>query len=103
MLALPARPVDMSTLQATIDSLRADIDTILEVRVPKSEAPSVKLAEDTVLAALFATSDIPPPPPRGLAKRRRGRANDEARAQKKERHEMEASRRASLAKRRRTR
>ena len=47
VLARPAPPVDMSTLQASVDSLRADIDTILEARVPGSEAPSVKPAEDT--------------------------------------------------------
>ena len=87
----------MSTLQASVDSLRADIDTILEARVPGSEAPSVEPAEDTVLAALFATSEIPPPPPRKNAKRHRGRAEDKARAQKKEHREMEAERRASLA------
>ena len=56
----------------------ADIDTILEVRVPESEAPCVEPTEDTVLAALFVTSEIPPPPPREHAKRRRGRAEDEA-------------------------
>ena len=74
VLARPAPPVDVSTLQAAVDSLRADIDTILEARVPESVQP----AEDTVLAALFATSEIPPPPPRESAKRRRGRAEDEA-------------------------
>ena len=63
MLARPAPPVDVSTLQAAVDSLRADIDTILEARVPESEAPSVEPAEDTVLAALFTPSEIPPPPP----------------------------------------
>ena len=87
----------MSTLQAAVDSLRADIDTILEARVPDSEAPSVEPAEDTVLAALFTTSEIPLPSPRESAKRRRGRSEDEARARKKERREMEAARRASLA------
>ena len=97
MLARPAPPVDVSTLQAAVDSLRADIDTILKARVPDSEAPSVELAEDTVLADLFATSDIPPPPPRESAKRRRGRAEDETRARKKERQEIEAARKASLA------
>ena len=96
MLARPAPPVDVSTLQAAVDSLRADIDTILEARVPESEAPSVELAEDTVLGALFATSEIPPPPPRENAKRHRGRAEDEAQARKKEHREMEAARRASL-------
>ena len=64
VLARPAPLVDVSTLQAAVDSLRANIDTILEARVPESEAPSVEPAEDTVLVALFATSEIPPPPPR---------------------------------------
>ena len=97
VLARPAPPVDVLTLQAAVDNLRADIDTILEARVPESEAPSVEPTEDTVLAALFATSEIPPPPTRENAKRRRGRAEDEARARKKEHREMEAARRASLA------
>ena len=54
VLARPAPPVDVSTLQAAVDSLRADIDTILEAWVPDSEAPSVEPVEDTVLAGLFA-------------------------------------------------
>ena len=64
VLARPALQVDVSTLQAAVDSLRVDIDTILEARVPESKAPSNEPAEDTVLVALFATSEIPPPPPR---------------------------------------
>ena len=68
--------VDMSTLQAAVESLRADIDMILESRVQESEAPSAEPAEDTVLASLFATFEIPPPPPREHAKRRRGRVED---------------------------
>ena len=63
VLARPAPSVDVLALQAAIDSVRADIDTILEARVSESEALFVEPAEDTVLAALFATSDIPPPPP----------------------------------------
>ena len=70
---------------------------IIKARGPESEAPSAEPAEDTVIAALFATFEIPPPPPREHAKRRRGREEDEARAQKKELREMEATRRASLA------
>ena len=49
------------------------------------------------MAALFATSEIPPPPPRENAKNLRGREEDEARARKKERREIEAAKRASLA------
>ena len=96
MLARPAHQVDVSTLQAAVDSFRADIDMILKSRVPESEAPSAHPAEDTVLAALFATFEIPPPPPREHAKRRRGLEEDESRARKKERREMEAARRSSL-------
>ena len=63
LLAQPAPQVDVSTLQAALDSLRADINMILEARVPESEAPSTETAEVTEMAALFATSEIPPPPP----------------------------------------
>ena len=59
VLARPAPPVDVSILQATVDNLPTDIDMILEARVPESEALSAEPAEDTVLAALFATSEIP--------------------------------------------
>ena len=97
VLARPAPQVDVSILQAAIDSLHAYINMILEARVPESEAPSAEPAEDTVMAALLATSEISPPLPREHAKRRRGREEDEARARKKERREMEAVRRASLA------
>ena len=76
--------MNVSTLKDAVDSLSADIDMILEARVPESEAPSAEPAEDTVMAALFATSEIPPPPPREHAKRRKGRAEDEARTRNKE-------------------
>ena len=96
VLARPAPQVDMSTLQAAVESLLADVDMILEARVPKSEAPSAELAEDVVLAALFATYENPPPAPQDHAKRRRGREEDEARVMKKEHREIEAARRASF-------
>ena len=70
---------------------------MLKARVPESEAPSIEPADDTMLAAIFATSEIPPPLPREHAKRRRGREEDEARSRKKEHREMEAARRALLA------
>ena len=73
VLARTYPQVDVSTLQAAVDSLRTDINMILEARVPESEAPSAEPAEDIVMAALFATSKIPPPPPRENDKRRRGR------------------------------
>ena len=56
VLARTASPVDVSTLQAAVDSLRADIDMILEAKVPKSEALSAEPAEDTVMTSLFDTS-----------------------------------------------
>ena len=63
VLARPAPPVDVLTLKDAAEILRADLDTILEARVPKSEAPSAEPAEDTVLAALFSTVVVQPPPP----------------------------------------
>ena len=44
------------TLQANVFSLRADVDAILDMRVPEPEAAPAKLAEDTVLNALFQTT-----------------------------------------------
>ena len=97
VLVRPAPLVDVSTLQASVESLRADLDMNLETRVPESEAPSAEPAEETVLADLFATSKIQPPPPRENAKRCRGQEEDEARERKKERREMDTARRASIA------
>ena len=97
VIGQPAPQVDVSILQAAVDSLRTDIDMILAARVPESEAPSAEPAEDMVMETLFATFEIPPTPPREHAKRLRGREEDEARARKKEHHEMEAARRALLA------
>ena len=71
VLARTAPSMDVSTLQAVVESLRADIDMILEAREPKFEAPTTQPAEDRVMAALFATSRITPPPPRENTKRRR--------------------------------
>ena len=97
MIARLAPQVDVLTLQAAVESLRADIDMILEARVTECESPSVEPTEVTVMAALFATSKIPPPPPPEHAKRRKVLEEDEARAQKKEHRDMEAARRSSLA------
>ena len=77
-LRVLAPPVDVSTLKVAVDSLRADIDMILEAKVPESEAPSADPAEDTMMEALFATSEIPPPPSQEHAKRHRGREENEA-------------------------
>ena len=62
VLAWPAPKVDVLTLQDVVESLRAYIDMILKARVPESEAFSANPTEDTVMADLFATSEIPPPP-----------------------------------------
>ena len=59
VLSRLAPQVDVSTLHAVVESLRADINMILQARVPESEAPSTEPTEDTVLAALFATYQIP--------------------------------------------
>ena len=87
MLARPAPQVDVSTLQAAVESLRANIDMILEARVPESEDPSAEPVEDTFLAALFSTVAVPPPPPSEHAKRCGVRDEYEGRAHKRERRE----------------
>ena len=63
VLAQPSPIVDLTTLQAAVESPRAYLDTILEAQVLGSEAPSTDPDEDTVLAALFFTTAVPPPPP----------------------------------------
>ena len=44
VLSRPASQVDVSTLQAAIESLRADIYIILEARLPNSEDSSAEPA-----------------------------------------------------------
>ena len=82
MLARPAPPVDVLTLQAAVYSVRVDIDMILEARVPEFEAPSAESTEDTVMATLFSTSEISHTHTHTQehAKRRKGREEDETRA-----------------------
>ena len=58
MLARSSPLVDVSTLQDPEESIRTDI----EARFPECEAASAEPAEDTVMAALFCTSEILPPP-----------------------------------------
>ena len=80
LLARPAPPVDVSTLRAAVNSLRADIDTILATRVSESVEP----AKDTVLAALFSTPYVPHLPqervPRGGGVDQRMRREQERRS-----------------------
>ena len=63
VLAQPAPTVDMKTLHAAVESIRTDLDNILDDRMPEYEAPSAEPAEDMVLDALFSTTVVPPPPP----------------------------------------
>ena len=63
VLARPAPPMDVLTLQAALESLLVDLDTILEARVPESKAPSTEQPRILFLAALFSTAAVPPPPP----------------------------------------
>ena len=96
VLASSAPQVDVSTLQAAVESLRADIYMILESRVPECKSPYADLVVDTLMASLYPTSEISPLPPREHARRCKGRKEDVAREQKKEHCEMKPTRRASL-------
>ena len=73
VLAWPAPTIDLTTLQAVVASLRADIDSIMEAQVPEFEPPSTKRAKDIVMATLFSTTDAPSAQPREHTKRHRSR------------------------------
>ena len=84
VLARPAPQVDVLTLQAVVESLRADIDMILEARVPESEAPSAEPTDDTVMvpySSLLRYHHLPlKSMPRGVGVERRMRLEHERRS-----------------------
>lgn len=92
----PTPTIYLTILQADMVSKRADVDVILDMRLPNPKTELAELAEDTMLAALFTTSTALSPPPWEHAKRHRSKDNKEARAMKKDHTGMEAVRRASL-------
>lgn len=80
-------------------SLRVNVDSILDMRVPEPKAAPAELAEDAVLTVLFQTTTAPSPLTRERAKTHRSSHISEsegAPAMKRERLDMEAARRASL-------
>ena len=84
------------TLQASVASLRTNMDIILEALVLESEALSVEPAEGMVIGTLFSTTTAPSPLPREHTKRHRSRDDNETLYINKECLELEAARRASL-------
>lgn len=55
-LARVASTIYLTTLQAAVVSLRADVDAIFYLRVPECEATPAEPAKDMVLAELFTLS-----------------------------------------------
>lgn len=53
VLTRTAPTIYLMTLQASVVSLRAGVDAILDARVLEPEATPAELAKDTVLTALF--------------------------------------------------
>ena len=53
VLARPSPTIDLTTLQATVSILRADVDSILKIRGTKQEIAPIKLPEDIVHDVLF--------------------------------------------------
>ena len=82
VLAWPASSMDVSTLQAAVESLGADLDMILEARVPESDASSTEPPKDTVLAELFYTAAVPQPLQRDYSKMHKVRDKVETRGRK---------------------
>lgn len=68
-IARPAPIVDVTAPQAALESLRSDLDTILEAPLLESEARSLEPFEDTVLADFLSTTTVPQPQPGEHAKR----------------------------------
>ncbi|TMW98359.1 hypothetical protein EJD97_004146 [Solanum chilense] len=66
-----AHHCERKVMEAFVKILREDLDTILEARVKEFEALSTEPAEDTMLDALFSTTDVPQNLPREHAKRHR--------------------------------
>lgn len=67
----PSPTIVLTTLQAVVLSLGADVDAMLDVRVPEPKSAPVELKEDTMFVALFITTTTLPPHPHQFAKRNR--------------------------------
>ena len=80
-------------------SQQDDMDNILEMRGPEADSSPVETVEDTVFASLFSAPTTQPHEPLEYFKRHYSNSSSEgedARAWKKERKNLEASRRASF-------
>ena len=90
VLARPAPTIDFTTLQVVV-SLRADVDSILEMRGPEPETTPIELVEDTVLVALFTAGTTPPEPHERAMRHHSSHTTDgeDARVGKKERTDLE--------------
>ena len=79
-------------------SLRADVDSILEMRGLEPESAPIELAENIILVALFIASTTPPEPREHAKRHRYSHTTDgeDARVRNKERTYLEDASRASL-------
>uniref|UniRef100_M1DLR2 Integrase core domain containing protein n=1 Tax=Solanum tuberosum TaxID=4113 RepID=M1DLR2_SOLTU len=94
VLARPAPVTNFSSFRTELDSLRADIDSILATPTVEPEFAPIALADDTVLDALFKEDiDAQSEPTRARGKRPRSShisdTTDDARAKKREHHQNE--------------
>uniref|UniRef100_M1DID7 Integrase core domain containing protein n=1 Tax=Solanum tuberosum TaxID=4113 RepID=M1DID7_SOLTU len=94
VLARPASVTDFTSNRTKLDSLRADIDSILDAPTYEPKSTPTALANDTVLGALFSEdTDAQPDPTRAHGKRHRSSQNsdttEEARVKKQERQRTE--------------
>ena len=99
VLTRPAPTIDLTTLQEVVESLRADVENIMEMRGTEPETVRFKIEKDIVLATVFTAHTEPPPKPRSRAKiylSSRTTEGEDSRARKKERKDLEASTRAFL-------
>uniref|UniRef100_M1DH45 Integrase core domain containing protein n=1 Tax=Solanum tuberosum TaxID=4113 RepID=M1DH45_SOLTU len=97
VLELPAPAINLSSFEAELASLRADVDAILTTPTVEPQAAPTTLADNTVLDALFnGTAEEGLEPTHTKGKRHRSSRTDEEKAQKRQRRQEKEARKASI-------
>uniref|UniRef100_M1DGQ6 Integrase core domain containing protein n=1 Tax=Solanum tuberosum TaxID=4113 RepID=M1DGQ6_SOLTU len=97
VLERPTPTIDLSSFEAELATLRADVDAILATPTIEPQAAPTAFADDTVLDALFSgTAEAGPEPTHTKGKRHRSSRTEEEKAQKRQRRQEKEARKASI-------
>uniref|UniRef100_M1D9F3 Integrase core domain containing protein n=1 Tax=Solanum tuberosum TaxID=4113 RepID=M1D9F3_SOLTU len=97
VLDRPAPAIDLSSFEAELASLRADVDAILATPTDEPQAAPTAMADDTVLDALFSgTVEEGPEPTHIKGKRHYSSRTEEEKAQKRQRRQEKKAMKASI-------